>query len=141
VVSYRVTDWLSIGRGMGVVGGFFSSQSPIHRTPFRVDSRGPRKHTRGQPPEPGSFGERVGRRMPSFPHAGAERARLEPEDRGGVPLPVDPPAAPLKHAQDVLPLDLLGAIRGRARGGGHRRFVYHLLAQIAERQGNVLQPS
>jgi hypothetical protein len=27
---YRVTDWLSIGGGMSVVGGFFSSQSAIN---------------------------------------------------------------------------------------------------------------
>src|SRR5262245_33853727 len=30
VVSYKVTDWLSIGGGMSVVGGFFSSQSAIN---------------------------------------------------------------------------------------------------------------
>ena len=30
VVSYRVTEWLSIGGGMSVVGGFFSSQSAIN---------------------------------------------------------------------------------------------------------------
>jgi long-chain fatty acid transport protein len=30
VVSYRVTDWLSIGGGMSVVGGFFSGQSAIN---------------------------------------------------------------------------------------------------------------
>jgi long-chain fatty acid transport protein len=30
VVSYRVTDWLSIGGGMSVVGGFLSSQSAIN---------------------------------------------------------------------------------------------------------------
>jgi long-chain fatty acid transport protein len=30
VVSYRVTDWLSIGGGMSVVGGFFSGESAIN---------------------------------------------------------------------------------------------------------------
>ncbi|HXJ78528.1 MAG TPA: outer membrane protein transport protein [Candidatus Methylomirabilis sp.] len=30
VVSYRVTDWLSVGGGMSVVGAFFSSQSAIN---------------------------------------------------------------------------------------------------------------
>jgi len=30
VVSYRVTDWLSVGGGMSVVGGFFKSNSAIN---------------------------------------------------------------------------------------------------------------
>ncbi len=36
VVSYRVTDWLSIGGGMSVVGGFFSSQTAINNPDPRL---------------------------------------------------------------------------------------------------------
>src|SRR5215831_9522964 len=36
VVSYKVTDWLSIGGGMSVVGGFFSSQSAINNPDPRL---------------------------------------------------------------------------------------------------------
>jgi long-chain fatty acid transport protein len=36
VVSYRVTDWLSIGGGMSVVGGFLSSQSAINNPDPRL---------------------------------------------------------------------------------------------------------
>jgi long-chain fatty acid transport protein len=36
VISYRVTDWLSIGGGMSVVGGFLSSQSAINNPDPRL---------------------------------------------------------------------------------------------------------
>ena len=36
VVSYKITDWLSIGGGMSVVGGFLSSQSAINNPDPRL---------------------------------------------------------------------------------------------------------
>jgi long-chain fatty acid transport protein len=36
VVSYKITDWLSIGGGMSVVGAFFSSQSAINNPDPRL---------------------------------------------------------------------------------------------------------